>query len=353
MPRYLYGTQVLTLSEVVDELNVVQNNVKQNYAASNLIHAKWVWKDLLWTTEWSVAQVALDIVDGKIQLPNDVIRIVNISAVDKCGKIQPLGHNPNINTLDIRCSTNKCGCGCGGKDTYCAQVDNMQVKEETITINGTDYTKTTYIRVDNQGNLYEVANIPAWNTATDEVVFTEERSLLCNLELTTDGCIKETEANRCALAQYCGCYIPGGIPEYNWWGYGSCYWDTCGDWRERKECKRAVPVVHNDFGYYNWDARAKDVVHIKDTKAVQVIVGYQTSGESDNTEMLVPEYALDAMLAGIYYRQRQYSPVVSWGEKQQSMYAYRAAKTRLFEFKNPLRADVFVKLQDIIPRWGA
>lgn len=349
--RYLYGTPVLTLSEVVSEFNVAQNNVKENHFISNLRHAKWIWKELLWTNVWSLAQVYVPIVDGKIQLPQDVIRVVNISVMDKCGKIQPLGHNPNINTLDIRCSTNPCGCACGGEDTYCAQVEGITVKTEQVTIGDAEYPKTTYTRSDRAGNIFEIANIPTFDVATSEVVFIEQRTLLCKVEVTESGCIKATEPNRIALTQYCGCYFSYGSPDYSYLENTSAYWAGCCDWRHREECKRAIHVSHNDYGYYSWDAKANDIVHIKHTEATSVIVSYQTSGENGNQEMLIPEYALDAMMAGIFWRQRQYSPVAPWGDKLQSKFAYNAAKTALFEFQHPIRMDDFVRSQNILPTW--
>lgn len=354
MARYLFGTPVMTLSEVIAELNIAQNNTKETHYASNLVHAKWVWKELLWTNVWSVAQVPVDIVDGKITLPNDVIRLVNISVMDKCGNLQPLGHNPNINTLDVRCPVSKCGCQCGGVDTYCMQVDNITTTKESIVINGENYTKTIYTRSDNKGNIYQQSHTPTWDVTEEEVVYIDTTELICKVDVTETGCIKATEPNRLKLTQFCGCYIPyGDYPDYSYLSCDSPYWNNCGDWRNRRDCQLAVPEVTNNFGYYNWDAKANDIVHIKHTKADRVIVSYQTSGETANEEMLVPEYALSAMLAGIYYRQVWLAPptVIPRNEKREAKYAYQAEKTSLFEFQHPLRIDEFVKSQNIRPWW--
>ena len=117
------------------------------------------------------------------------------------------------------------------------------------------------------------------------------------------------------------------------------------------DCERTVPMLHNDYGYYNWDSVAGDVIHLKDVTATQIIVAYQTSGEGAGVEMLVPEYAVDAVKFGIMYRQKAFSPTSGMGDKQMAERDYDSMKEKLWNFNNPIRMDEWIKAQTIIPKW--
>lgn len=351
MPRYLYGTPVLTISEVVQELNIAQGNVKQNHFASNLIHAKWVWKDLLWTADWKLVQRVLEVdkTNDTITLPNNMIRLINISVMDKCGNLQPIAHNPNINTLDIRCPDKTCTCTCGGKNTLCAETENITVKTETVTIYDVDYTKTIYTKSDSAGDVYEIAHTPVYNQETSAVEFIDNRTYICNLDVTETGCVKATEPNRRKLVEHCGCFIPFI------YGYGPNCGPECNLDRHHHECETLIPAqVIAHFGFYNWDAQKGDVIHLKHVKADRVIVAYQNNGQETNDEMLVPEYAVETMIYGILWRQKFAVPsnVISMGEKQVSKMDYAKAKMDLFEFKNPLRLDAFRNAESTLPKFN-
>ncbi|HEU4609304.1 MAG TPA: hypothetical protein VFS31_14405, partial [Chitinophagaceae bacterium] len=285
-----------------------------------------------------------------ITLPQNMVRLINISIMDRHGNLQPIAYNPNINTLDIRCSTKTCSCGCGGKGTYCSEADNIQATTEVVTIDGTDYNKITYTKYDGAGNMYRLIEMPTWDVQTNAVVTTELRELICALDVTSTGCIKVTEPNRVKLVQSCGCYIPPNI-----YGEGPNCGPKCNIGYEEVRCEDnvLVPPIWSDYGYYNWDAQKGDVIHLKHVKADQIIVAYQNNGQITQEECLVPEYAVEAMLLGIYWRQRFVAPqsVCSYPEKKAASIEYDNAKIRLFEFKNPMRMDAFINAQTIRTTW--
>lgn len=345
MSRFLYSTAVKTLTDVVKELNLAQGNFVGNHFVATLNHAKWVWKDLNYSNFWGVVQTAVPVVDGKITLPQNVSRLLNISVVDKCGNIQPLGHNPNINTYTLKCPVKTCTCKCGGKGTYCGDVDNLQVTTEQVEINGTEYTKTIYTKHDGAGNIVKETHTPVWDTVAEDVIIVTTTEVIFTVDINQDGCIKVTEPNRRKLVERCGCYIP-----FIW--RASCLTGLCNHKYVCDECRVALKPYLNDFGYYNWDAVAKDVIHLKDVTATQVIIVYQTNGEPEGAEILVPEYAVDALMLGIMFRRAKFSPLTSYGETEYAKRQYNHAKNKIFEFLNPLRMDDFVKLAGVIPKWG-
>ena len=355
--RYLFGTPVMTLSEIVTDFNVEQGNQKQSHFVANMLRAKWAWKDILWNVSWSLAQQAVPVVDNKITLPKDLIRLVNLSVVDKCGNVQTLMYNPAINTLDIRCPQKSCSCAtCGGDGTLCGALDSIEVTTEEVEIRGNTYTRTIYTRSDGHGNIYRISSNPTSSADEEQVEFVENREFICAVDVTESGCIKDTEPNRRALQGLCGCYLPS-------FGVGYPYAYTRGfcdnvpyPYSDRPDsmnpdCERTVPMLHNDYGYYNWDSVAGDVIHLKDVTATQIIVAYQTSGDGAGVEMLVPEYAVDAVKFGIMYRQKAFSPTSGMGDKQMAERDYDSMKEKLWNFNNPIRMDEWIKAQTIIPKW--
>jgi hypothetical protein len=109
--------------------------------------------------------------------------------------------------------------------------------------------------------------------------------------------------------------------------------------------------VTSNYGEWNWDAKAGDVIHLKHVRADRVIVAYQPSGTSADTEILVPEYAVQAMMAGINYKQKWLSPAYNPGEKKMAEMDWKREKNRLYDFMYPIRMDELIRIATLIPKW--
>lgn len=345
MARYLYSTAVKTLTDVVKEFNLAQGNLAGNHFVSTLNHAKWIWKDLNFSNFWGVVQTAVPVIDGKITLPENVSRLLNISVIDKCGNIQPLGYNPSVNTYALKCPTKTCSCKCGGNGTYCGDLSSIDTQTEQVVIESQEYTKTTYTRHDGMGNIVREVHAPVWDVDTQEVVYLDSREVIFTVEINQDGCILSSEPNRRKLVEFCGCYIPYPFR-------ARCETGLCSELYTCHRCKTFFEPYKNEYGHYNWSAEAGNVIHLYKVDASQVLLVYQSNGELDGVEVLVPEYAVDAMMMGIMYRQRALSNIYPISEKQYAKQQYNVAKRKLYEFLNPLRMDDFVKLGGVIPKWG-
>jgi hypothetical protein len=325
-----YGSVVLTISQLVKDYCIEQGNSNQNHYIKNLVHAKWVWKEIFLTSIWAIKQKIVKVSsDRTITLPSDLMRLVNISVQDECGQLQPLGFNPNMNTLKNACPTS-CSCGCGGQGTLCGMVDNIQMRTETININGTDYTKRIWNRTDDAGNLTEVIETPVWDAGEGAIEMVERVNIVCALDTTQSGCIADTKPNRQKLIDHCGCYIPSCVEPL---------------------CQLSLPPYKSNYGDWNWDATAKDTIHIKDSAVNYVIVGYQTNGECDGEEIVVPEYSEFAIKVGINYRSALFSRVATISEREQMKREFKNAKTELRKFLNPIRISEFLSIQDRTPQW--
>lgn len=365
MPEILrqYGVTVMPLSAVVDDFCLAQGNMKQTQIAAQYRHARWAWKELFRTTLWFVnkKQLFVDKTTHTIKLPSDCERVLNVQFVDCYGIYHPLGFNPNINTLPLYEEEKKCSCDkCdGSEDTLCAMLDDIKMTTETIELNGTDYTKTTWVRYSEGGQIQESTHTPYWNPETDAVEYIDEIRTICEVETNSNGCICNTEKNKELLRTHCGC-----TDFVNAWR-----------WSVRRHNPNAyreiIPANYNYYGYWNWDAKKGDIIHIFNpwrlnrplTEAEEanienlrgtissVVLDYQTNGETAEQEILIPEYAVEAIQIGMVYRQKYLNTRVSEGEKREAKYAKDDAFKQVFLRLNPIRIEDAAKLQTRRRNW--
>lgn len=349
-----HGTAVMTLSDLVDDFCLAQGNMRESLILQQYRHARWAWKELFRTTLWEIKKAVLcvDCKDHSIRLPDDCERVYTISVVDCHGKIHPLGFNTDWNTAKIKCIKNKCSCQkCDGVDTLCAAIDSITAATETVTIHGVDYTKTILTRYDGSGAVQTQETVPVWDVNSNTVIYQTNVKTVCNVETTTKGCIKATRANMDLLRESCGCG--------NFFGNWSELGQTWGNYNAYREL---IPAVYNYFGEWNYNAEDRQIVHIfgcgtrhfghNDQQEAewrsnirQVIVDYQTNGEIPNSEILVPEYAVEAVQIGMAYRQKYLNVRVRESEKEEARMAWSREKTRVAKYLNPMTMDVVSKLQ--------
>lgn len=352
-----YGTAVMTLSDLVDDFCLAQNNMRETAILAQYRHARWSWKELFRTTLWNIRKAVLcvDCENHTIILPDDCEsnKIIAISVVDCYGKLHPLGFNSDWNTAKIKCTKVKCSCNsCGGEDSLCAAIDSISAVMETVVIRGTPYTKTTLTRCDAAGAVQTQETIPTWDESTGTVKDIVIIKTICNVEVTDKGCIKVTQPNMDLLRMYCGC--GNFIDNWNSWGFG---WGNNGLYRE------LIPAVYNYWGEWNYNAANPKIIHIFGTgrqqhfgnndvqenewrgSIRQVIVDYQTNGETPDTEILVPEYAVEAIEDGMFYRQKKLNPRASMGDREEARMAWERGKTSVAKYLNPMYMETIAKLQ--------
>lgn len=354
-----YGQQVLFLSELVRKFCLKQGNVKQTNFLRYMEFAAWAWKELFRKSIWEVKTVVLtvDPVKHTIQLPNDCERMVNLSVIDRFGKLQPLTYNPHLSTVEIKCQKTRCSCNnCHGQNTLCEALDNLTVQQETIVVNDTEYTQVTYIRSNGCGSLEKEINTFAWDAATEAVISVKNNVLLCTLEVDSAGCILPTAPNIIALQDYCGF---NASCCNNFWGNNVLGWTN--------PYRAAIPTPYNFYGQWNWNAACRDIIHIfrsrknnctfvndqvncetqcgnEVNEIHKVIVSYQTSGQEVGEEILVPEYAEMAVNMGMIYQQSLFNPRDM--DRGGAMLAkWRGEKRRVEAYLNPVKMDDIRKLQ--------
>lgn len=351
------GVAVMTLSDLIDDFCLAQGNMREALYAAQARHARWSWKDLFRTTMWQIRKAVIDVDCQKhsFHLPGDCERVINISVVDQFGKLHPLGFNPDWNTAHIKCVA-KCSCNtCGGNNTLCAAVDSISAVFNTVIIKGSPYTETTLTRYNGNGAVQTQQTIPTWDELTGAVIYNTVIKTSCNVEVTDKGCIKVTQPNMDILRENFGCgnFIDGWIAS----GYGGYnayrelipsptnYW---GEWNRNAEDPTIIELFrgarrhfnHNENEELNWRNSIR-----------QVVVEYQTNGETPDTEITVPEYAVEAVQIGMAYRQKYLNPKVGEADKMAAKNAFRAAKMEVAKYLNPAIMANIVELQTLRRPW--
>lgn len=359
-----YGISVMTLTDLVDDFCLAQGNLRESVITSLYRHGRWSWKELFRTTLWSVnkAVLCVDCKDHSVKLPAGCERVINISVVDECGKLHPLGFNTDWNTAKITCMKVNCTCNsCKGENTLCAAIDSIAVVTETVVINNQNYTKTTWTRYNGSGAVQIQEKTPAWDVKTSTVVYNTTVRTICNVETTENGCIKATRANMDTLRNTCGC--GNFLDQWNSWGLG---------WGNYNLNRELIPAPYNYWGEWNYNAADPTIIHIFGNARQndlhfnnvneeeehkwrsglrQVILDYQTNGETPDTEILVPQYAVEAIQIGMFYRQKYLSPRTSANERMAVKMEWESAKTQVARYLNPILLDNIAKLQTNVRLW--
>ena len=366
---YQYGVEVIPLGEYVKKFCLKQGNLKLTNFLKYLTYAQDIWQELFRKTIWDIKQVGIKIENGRIQLPSDCERLLNLSIVDRHNRIQPLGFNPNINTTQMKCLKTTCSCNrCNGENTLCGVLDNITMTTTQVNIGGTDYPAYTWIRYDNCGNIQQSVNAPFWDVENKEVVYRQSISVLCQVEVTETGCIKNTPQNVAMMQQYCGYTTPYAQDGLGW--YGGLY------------NRRDIPVIpenYNYFGEWNYNAADRSIIEVKiwqnapisgtisqtvnnqvttytpyitaNPEQVNVIlVTYRTNGLVPDQELLIPQYANFAMDSGILWYVDRFNPLVRDGGLRKEI-TYKAHKRELFAYLNPVRIEEVAKTQTNLKRW--
>lgn len=329
-----HGAQVLTLTSVIDNLMAMEGNSKRQHYLSTLVHAKWAWKELLRNTLYSIAHYVVNVENGRAVMPDGIGDVIKIGMVDRFNNRQALAYNSAINTINLASHAKlSCNCKCQGEKTLCGMVEDIVYRTEAIVVNGEALQKRIWNRVDPCGVLYEVVEVPVYDPAKEEVVTTRIERKVCPVEVTEDGCVADTPENKVKLIDHCGCFM------LHQDGYS--------------QSETRIPSAHSRWGEWNWEDGAKRVIHLRNSKATQLVVTAFSDGECEG-EMMVPEFAVRTLHMGILYSRAIYAPanVMPANAILQRERTYKQFKSKLDEYLTPIDLDAMAEISAIIPKWG-
>lgn len=358
-----YGFSVMTLTDMVDDFCLAQNNMRESNIPAQYRHARWAWKELFRTTLWNIRKAVLcvDCKDHTIRIPADCERVIAISVVDCYGIIHPLSFNSDRNATRIKCLKSKCSCTrCNGEDTLCSAIDSIAATTNTIYIHDVAYTQTILTRYDGSGAVQTQTTTPTWDVSSQSVINIVQVETLCNVETTETGCIKITEANMGALRTRLG--VGNFLDFWNNMGYS---------WGNKNAYYGLIPATYNYWGEWNYNSADRQIIHIFGTGATQinhynntpvqenewrnslrqVILDYQTNGETPDTEILIPEYAVEQVQTGMFYRQKKLNPRAGSKEREDARCEWVAAQREVAKYLNPIIMENVAKLQTNPRHW--
>ena len=326
-----------TLAEVVDQYMMLAFNDKRKYYLNYLVAAQWAWKELLWDTIWQVKSKYVTVdkttTPYSIELPQDILRLLNVSVADSCNNLQPFSVNNAMNTLVKPQQKKNCSShgvvGC--EDALCDTIDSVTIIMKDIMINGVAYTEKIWTKRNTNGDLLQIKETPVKNFAADgtfTVIIDTQEKLICTLEVNQAGCVLPTPNNLKLVMYHCGACLP-----------------SCMD----IICATDLPKTPNPFGRFKEEGNRVFL----ETKEDQVIISYQTNGNCPGEEILVPEIAVDAVMFGMNYRIKAFVTGVSQGDKEASKRAFGNACEKLDHFLHPIRVEAFMRIGWQFPKWGA
>lgn len=345
--QMLFGVNTYSLSDGVDIFMSMQGNVKRSHFLQYMVTGQTVWEHLFKNSIWAIHQQVVNVTTdshGKktFRMPDNIMKVLSISVVDKHGNLQPLTMDQNMNTLEISCHPKTCSCGtCGGKNTLCEALDSIGVRYESIVIDGQTYEKTIWTKKTGC-DIIEHHVVPVKEDGV--MTHTDLYKTICTLDVDTQGCIKETEPNRHKLFNHFG-----------WYRNCFCnnFFNVVENGVHHHHPDLAMPVTHNDYGYYKPDAMDPQKMHLNHTKAEQVIVVYQPSIiKASLSELRIPEYAKECFLFGMGYFTVAFDRVTPGSMKVLAENSFTKSERALMFFMNPVRIKEFLMLPGIEIKWG-
>jgi hypothetical protein len=357
---------VTLLGDATEKYLLIKGIQSKKYFSKYLVVAGEIWKDIFQKTLWATKSVWKELKEDEpypsIDIPSDCTRFFSVSTTDKCGLIQPIYYNSQLNVIPkptVRnCSCGECNCD------VCGDINGMTVTtKELFTISGITYYEKTWLKYCRNGDILEYSEIPTkkYNTfqgdggdysddynndydigsnplADFAIVNVISQKKICTLATKPCGCPQTTEENECIIQDCCGSLLPVFCK------------------RRKKHCDRFLENVNNNF---RGEAKLSDCgtkIYFKPSRNWKqgsdtqypdfILVNYQTNGTSPDQETQVPESAEMCLRAGIDWLSMQYNNTFSRGEKIDAKRYYEQEKSDLIIFNNPLSLEKIFNLQD-------
>lgn len=354
-----------TLLDVTKEFLLQKNISNIKYLPGYLNAAKWAWRELFQNTIYSVQSQWEPLRKGEpynyINVPNGMQRLFTVCLTDRCGNIVPLYYNDNLNII-AKPSVNTCGCGsCGCAGGLCDDIGGLtKITKLLFTINGIDYNEVTWLKLCPNGDILEYRTVPtkSYNTFngdggdynndynndyllenppfTDFTIVTKEfQQVICKLDVRPCGCPENTVTNEEMFLLHCGAYCQPFV--------------NCG--ARRTICEKVAKAANIDqcLGTVKMSECGTRIYykpHEGGATPEYLLVNFQTTGEDCNTEVIVPEYAIETMFYGIHFKSTRFNMALPYKGKLQIKYDWMDAQNRLILYLSNLSLTRLATIQD-------
>ncbi len=208
------------IEEVVDDLCLRSGDILKRNKGLYLSLAKDVWDDLNEDTLKIADKIKIPVrriysVDKRtnsINIPNNILKISSLHSIDRYGCYSPIYRNDKISDDIVELGADKnCACENNCNGVLCNTIKGYEAVETMkpdFLPNGDPISfKCVDKKIIDNGILYEQTQYPlrmyvsgVW---TSTIKYTENRKL-CEVDLETNGCVCETEANLDTICNACG-----------------------------------------------------------------------------------------------------------------------------------------------------
>lgn len=309
-----------SLSDVVDRFMVRSFNNGRKYYNNFLLIAQDVWKELYWKTLRipKTKVLPIDLTTMTVRIPGDCMKIFALRTPGNCGP-EYLKYNGQLDLVPA--SKKTCGCkDCNCDSEACASMHGIQVMQEDVELGGQIYQRVIKTRVEGNHIVHEIKEPYAvQNGPSTTITYDTHTESVATLDTKPCGCVIDSPENRRKCYDYSCCPV-------------ECCDTKCPDLRDRP-------------GEYKID-RERGLIYLYDSYAKKVTLTYASNGEEHAEEIMIPEYCMPAMYAGMYLGSIQFrTGQRGYYEVQAAERKFNYEKQELYEFLNPLIPHEFMQLQ--------
>lgn len=362
-----------TLGEIVDRFLIRSSIEKKKHFSRYLILAEECWQDVFQNTLWVIKSVWMPTKAGTpynyVNMPCDCQRLLSVGTDDKCGLIQPLYYNQQINIV-AKPVEKKCGCKADcGCSSLCETVGStVATSKVEFTISGVNYYQTCWITSCPNGDILKWCRTPVkkYNSLDGDagdfnedynldylkgnppfsdytVVYIETQEKICKLAVRECGCPVESEANETLFMDCCG------------------FWVNLNCRTKIKHCRQYSENVNNNMrgdckisecGNKIYYRPSREWRKVQDKEVPDwLLVNYQSTGTSVGQETIVPIYARNLMYAMLDCGRKEYNGAYSLGEKEAARFRVVDERQKIAGYLNPLSLIFMGSVQDAKILW--
>lgn len=327
----------ISLFDAVEQYMISINADRRKYFMNYMVHGRIVFLDLVKRNVVSSYKSRLVAVDKsqypfRVTLPADCLMFLGAGVVNSDYEHRDLVYKNDMAVpLNKLYNSGKSTCGCGKHDEVREQVDQITVVLSDIVIDGKIYSKEEHTKILKDGTVVKIIRTPVkaftheGQTSSLEYVTTQE--VVCKLDTEDCGCVVKNDANISKVFKYCGCSI----------GF-------------RNAPHRSTGEPFTGYGYVRKEGR---YLYIQGNVPENIIVTYKSNAMCPNTEIMVPVEALDALMMGINWRMKAFSPNSGRLDVRESRRTFITAIEELMYFQCPIIVSELLDLEMRTMKWGA
>lgn len=257
-------------------------------------------------------QTLLRIPDGVdyVELPDDYCGLLKLGVLDpNCASICILKENKDMIKAGPTPPKHEKVCGKDScSNSICSDLTDLPDIVEEVIIGGVSYEKVIKSKVSADGTVFKTTTEPVFRNGAVEIM--ENKEVVCQLSVE-DGCIEESEENKCKVESHLSASLH----------LGGCETYCC-------------PEPESGCGTF-MVKKAEERIYFRKLMSDVVWLKYYSYG--DGNDILIPEAARDWIIATVWLKMFQYDSDKPQYEKNDHRRNQREARKVMNRKFNPIR----------------